>query len=224
MNRVGIMIDISHPSKESIIQMIQLSKAPVIASHSSARTLCDVSRNLDDELLQMVKNNRGVVQTVALNSYIDLDKYNANDQASQQLYKEIATELGLEYLDMDAIKKLSGDELVTAYVNYEKIAKIAATKKNDINAKYPLVNVRDFVNHIDYLVSKMGIDHVGISSDFDGGGGIEAWNDASETFNVTLELVKRGYSEGDIAKLWGLNLLRVLDEVEAVAKKMQKLK
>jgi len=221
MNRVGIMIDISHPSKEAIIQMIQLSKAPVIASHSSARTLCDVSRNLDDELLQMIKNNGGVVQAVALDSYIDLDKYNANDLASQGMYMEIAKELGIEYQDAKAIKKLSGDALEAAYTDNEKILKIAATRKNGINAKYPLVNVSDFVNHIDYLVSKMGIDHAGISSDFDGGGGIEGWNDASETFNVTLELVKRGYSEEDIAKLWGLNLLRVLDEVEAVANKIQ---
>ena len=222
MNRVGIIIDISHPSKASIIQMIQLSKAPVIASHSSARALCDVSRNLDDELLQMVKNNGGVVQTVALNSYIDLDKYRAHEQGSQQLYKEIAKELGLDYLDTDAIKKLSGAEMETVSANYETILKIAATRKNDLHVKYPLVNVRDFVNHIDYLVGKMGIDHVGISSDFDGGGGIEGWNDASETFNVTFELVKRGYSEEDIAKLWGLNLLRVLDDVQKVASQIQK--
>ena len=87
-----------------------------------------------------------------------------------------------------------------------------------------MVNVSDFVNHIDYMVTKMGIDHVGISSDFDGGGGISGWNDASETFNVTYELVRRGYSEEDIAKLWGLNLLRVMTEVEEVAKKMKRSK
>ena len=84
----------------------------------------------------------------------------------------------------------------------------------------PAVNVADFVDHIDYMVELIGIDHVGISSDFDGGGGIEGWSDASETFNVTLELVKRGYTEEEIAKLWGGNLLRVLDEVQAVAQTM----
>ena len=73
------------------------------------------------------------------------------------------------------------------------------------------------VNHIDYLVQKIGIEHVGISSDFDGGGGIGGWSDASETFNVTLELVKRGYTEDEIDMLWSGNLLRVLDEVDAVA-------
>lgn len=221
MNRVGMMIDISHPSKESNIQMIQLSKAPVIASHSSARALCDVSRNLDDELLQMIKNNGGVVQTVAFNGYLNLEKYEANMNASKGLYKEIAQEQDIEYLELDDIKKLTGDDQEAAFINFEKILKIASTRKKDINAKYPMVNVRDFVNHIDYLVSKMGINHVGISSDFDGGGGIEGWNDASETFNVTLELVKRGYSEDDIAKLWGLNLLRVLDEVQLIAAEIQ---
>jgi membrane dipeptidase len=81
--------------------------------------------------------------------------------------------------------------------------------------------VADFVNHIDYLVKKIGLGHVGISSDFDGGGGVYGWNDASETFNVTLELVRRGYTEEQIGNLWSGNLLRVLDEVQAVAKKIQ---
>ena len=82
--------------------------------------------------------------------------------------------------------------------------------------------VKDFVDHIDYAVKLIGIDHVGISSDFDGGGGVDGWNGADETFNVTLELVRRGYTEKQIAKLWSGNLLRVLDEVQAVAKKLQK--
>ena len=84
------------------------------------------------------------------------------------------------------------------------------------------VDVADFVDHIDYIKNKIGIEHVGISSDFDGGGGIEGWQDASETFNVTLELVKRGYTEEDIAKIWSGNLLRVLDEAQRVAQTLQK--
>jgi microsomal dipeptidase-like Zn-dependent dipeptidase len=224
MNRVGIMIDLSHPSKEANIQTIKLSRAPVIASHSSARALCDVSRNLDDELLEMIKNNGGVVQTVALDGYINLEKFTANNEASLEMYKKIAEELGIDFLSRDEISKLTGDALETAYINYDKVVKIASSRKSEINKKFPLVNVRDFVDHIDYLVAKMGIDHVGISSDFDGGGGIEGWNDASDTFNVTYELVRRGYTEKDIAKLWGLNLLRVMDEVEAVALKMRNTK
>ena len=167
MNRLGIMIDISHPSKEAIRQMIEISKAPVIASHSSARTLCNHSRNLDDEQLGWIKENGGVVQTVAFKSYL----------------------------------------------NSEKV-KVSNTQK---------VDVSDFVDHIDYLVNSMGINHVGISSDFDGGGGIEGWSDASETFNVTLELVKRNYTEIEIEKLWSGNLLRVLDEVTLISNQLQRL-
>ena len=167
MNRLGIMIDISHPSKEAIRQMISLSKAPVIASHSSARTLCDHSRNLDDDQLGWIKENGGVVQTVAFKSYLNSEKSKAN--------------------------------------SVEK------------------VDVSDFVDHIDYLVNSMGINHVGISSDFDGGGGVEGWSDASETFNVTLELVKRGYDEAEIEKIWSGNLLRVLDEVSLISNQLQSL-
>lgn len=221
MNRVGIMIDLSHPSKEANKQMINLSKAPVIASHSSARALCDVSRNLDDELLKMIKDNGGVVQTVAFRQYVDIDKFNSNNQASQKLYKEVAKELGVPYKTMKEIRGLKGDALEEAYVNYETILKVAEGRKGEINTKYPPVNVSDFVDHIDYIVKLIGIEHVGISSDFDGGGGILGWKDASETLNVTKELVKRGYSEEDISKLWGENLLRVLDQVQDVAEELQ---
>jgi len=160
LNYYGVMIDISHPSKEAIKQMIELSKAPVIASHSSARALRDHPRNLDDEQLNWVKENGGVVQTTALGSFL--------------------------------------------------------TDRKD-----PPPNMEDFVDHIDYMVEKIGIDHVGISSDFDGGGGIVGWKDASETMNVTKELRERGYSDSEIEKLWGGNLLRVLDEVQAIAAKLQ---
>ena len=221
MNRVGIMIDLSHPSKEANKQMINLSKAPVIASHSSARALCDVSRNLDDELLKMIKDNGGVVQTVAFRQYVDIDKFNSNNQASQELYKEVAKELGVPYRTMKEIRGLRGDALEEAYVNYETILKVAEGRKGEINTTYPPVNVSDFVDHIDYIVKLIGIEHVGISSDFDGGGGILGWKDASETLNVTKELVKRGYSEEDISKLWGENLLRVLDQVQDVAEELQ---
>lgn len=221
MNRLGIMIDLSHPSKKANIQMIQLSKAPVIASHSSARHISDVSRNLDDEVLKMIKNNGGVVQTVALADYVNIEKVRLNNEASKPIYQEVAKELGVPYLTMTEISKLQGDALHTAYTNYDKIMKKATPRKTEINKQFPLVNVRDFVDHIDYMVELIGIDHVGISSDFDGGGGIQGWDDASETFNITYELVRRGYTENDIAKIWGLNLLRVMDEVDAISKEMK---
>ena len=160
LNYYGIMIDISHPSKEAIRQMTELSKAPIIASHSSARALRDHPRNVDDEQLNWIKENGGVIQTTALGFFL--------------------------------------------------------TDRED-----PPANMDDFMDHIDHMVEKIGIDHVGISSDFDGGGGIVGWEDASETMNVTSALRERGYSESEIAKLWGGNLLRVLDEVQEIAAKLQ---
>ena len=160
LNYYGIMIDISHPSKEAIRQMTELSKAPIIASHSSARALRDHPRNVDDEQLNWIKENGGVIQTTALGFFL--------------------------------------------------------TDRED-----PPANMDDFMDHIDHMVEKIGIDHVGISSDFDGGGGIVGWEDASETMNVTNALRERGYSESEIAKLWGGNLLRVLDEVQEIAAKLQ---
>ena len=186
MNYYGIMVDISHPSKEAIRQTITHSKTPVIASHSGARALSDHPRNLDDEQLQWVKESGGVVQTVALALFVNKEKH--------QKYRA-------------AFDKLE---------NPKDLKALIALKK-----EVPPVTVSDFVNHIDYIRNKIGIDHVGISSDFDGGGGIEGWQDASETFNVTLELVKRGYTEEEIAKLWSGNLLRVLDKTQAVARSLQ---
>jgi len=187
MNYYGIMVDISHPSKEAIRQTIAHSKAPVIASHSGARALSDHPRNLDDEQLQWVKESGGVVQTVALALFVNKEKH--------EKYRE-------------ALKNLE---------NPEDEAALAALKK-----EHPPVDVADFVDQIDYIKNKIGIDHVGISSDFDGGGGVEGWADASETFNVTLELVRRGYSDEEITKIWSGNLLRVLEEVAEVAAALQK--
>ena len=222
MNRWGIMVDISHPSKEAIMQMIELSKAPVMASHSSARSLNDVSRNLDDEQLKAVQANGGVVQTVAFSSYVDSDKNTRNREALTALQQEVASELGIELLDRSAMRSMSAEERSSYATKIEAVNELTAPRiSEEVNSDAPPVDVADFVNHIDYLVDLIGIDHVGISSDFDGGGGVEGWNDASETFAVTLELVQRGYTEADIAKLWGENLLRVLDEVQRIASEIQ---
>lgn len=217
MNRLGIMIDVSHPSKEAMRQMIALTKAPIIASHSSARALCDHSRNLDDEQLMWLKENGGVVQTVAFSSYVNTEKHNARNQYMSALRKKLAEEKGLKWYERSELRALSAEER-EAFMAYAYEINDAANEVAANDAEAPAgVTVADFVDHIDYMVDLIGIDHVGISSDFDGGGGVTGWSDASETQNVTLELVKRGYSEEDIAKLWGENLLRVLDEVEAVS-------
>ena len=222
MNKWGIMIDISHPSKEAIKQMIELSKAPVIASHSSARALSNHSRNLDDEQLGWVKENGGVVQTVAFKSYVNNEKNEARNEKSKDIQMQVADSMGIKWITSRAdFGKLTEEEQKAFMENRNKVMEIVDAKIEKISGFPEKVNVSDFVDHIDYLVEKMGLEHVGISSDFDGGGGVEGWNDASETFNVTLELVRRGYTEEQIEKLWSGNLLRVLDEVGKVAQEIQ---
>jgi len=258
MNRVGMMIDISHPSKESSMQTFALSKAPVIASHSGVRALCNHSRNMDDEQLQALKKNGGVIQVVAFATYVKCDPAPAQRApALEKLYQEYGVPVaagrgaggggrgaapaagapgagaagagaagaggqaarggggggrgGRGNATQAAIDSLPPDKRVEFN---RQLAKI--------DSMYPAparATVADFVNHIDYAVKLIGIEHVGISSDFDGGGGVTGWNDASETFNVTLELVKRGYTEEQIAKIWSGNLLRVMGEVQKRAAK-----
>ena len=219
MNRLGIIVDISHPSKESIMQTLELSRAPVIASHSSARALSDRSRNLDDEALHAVAENGGVVHAVALRGFVDAEKGAAWWAAMNAAQAEIAAHRGFEILGREAVAALSGDRRDGYAARMRRIRAAAAGRLAESGP--PDVSVADFVDHIDYMVDLIGIEHVGISSDFDGGGGVEGWDDASETFNVTLELVRRGYTEEQIGMLWSGNLLRVLDEVQAVAAMIQ---
>lgn len=222
MNKWGIMVDLSHPSKVANLEMMRLSKAPVIASHSSARALNDVSRNLDDEQLMMLKENGGVVQTVAFRSYVNSVKNKAYDDKSREIIAAVATEEGFKILERSAMRELAEEARTTYFKRYMEIRDKAKGRiEKEVNPVAPPVNVSDFVDHIDYLVGKIGLDHVGISSDFDGGGGVDGWNDASETFNVTLELVRRGYTEEQIGQLWSGNLLRVLDKVQEVARQIQ---
>ncbi len=221
MNKWGIMIDVSHPSKKSMKDMIALTKAPIIASHSSARALCDHSRNLDDEQLLWLKQNGGVVQTVAFKSYLNTEKDKARQAAESEVAKVIADSMGVKWLERKEVMALPSVER-SAYIEfYISMMPILKEKVATMTGLPEAVNVGDFVDHIDYLVDLIGIDHVGISSDFDGGGGIEGWDNAAETANVTIELVRRGYTEDQITQLWGGNLLRVLDEVQEVAKTLQ---
>ena len=220
MNRLGIMVDVAHASKETMIQTAALSKAPIIASHSAARALCDVSRNMDDEQLQALKKTGGVIQVFAYSDFVKTTRPDSSERkaALAALRKEYGLPEpagpGQRARFQAALKRLSADHRA----EYDK-------KLVEIDNQFPgdpPATIKDFVDHIDYAVKLIGIDHVGISSDFDGGGGVIGWNDASETFNVTLELVRRGYSEEQIEKLWGGNLLRVMDEVQRIARELQK--
>ncbi len=257
-NKWGILLDISHPSKESNMWVMANSKAPVIASHSAVRALCPTQpRDLDDEQLLALKKNGGVMQTVAVSEFLVCA--NAIPQERTTALEALAKEYNLP---VALVTRGSGPGAGGFGEGRSAIARSAACSIGDptsepqpvarapranpfaamddatrtryqaqrdaIDTQYPApapvrrANVKDLVNAIDYAVKVMGIDHVGIASDFDGGGGIEGFNCAAEAPNVTIELVRRGYTEPQIAQLWGGNLLRVMEQAERVATRLQK--
>jgi len=195
LNDNGIMVDVSHTGKETMMQAADLSRTPIIASHSGVKAVAESARNLDDEQLRKIRDVNGVAQMVALGAYVKVPT------AEQQTARET---LDAEFGDRNSWDQAKRD--------------LYGERRKAITAMAPEASVSDFADHIDHAVKIAGIDHVGIASDFDGGGGIDGWKDASETENVTAELVKRGYSEADIAKIWGGNLLRVMEAVEAEVK------
>ena len=223
MNKWGIMVDLSHPSKQANMQALALSKAPVIASHSAARALADHSRNMDDEQLMALKKNGGVIQTVAFAGYVKINKPDTPERTAAILALRNEFGLGAPGGGGGTGTGAGGGGGVMAKLTPDKRTEYMA-RLAEIDKKTPgetRATVADFVNHIDYLVKKIGLEHVGISSDFDGGGGVTGWNGAEETFNVTLELVRRGYTEEQIGMIWSGNLLRVMAGVEKVAKQIQ---
>ncbi len=202
LNRLGIMVDVSHAGRETMLQTVAASRAPVIASHSSVRAIADHARNLDDEQLRALAAAGGVAQMTALGAFVKVQPERNEALSAARERFSISSSADIEALD---------DEQRSAW----------ELAMSDIDSRFPPATVQDFVDHIDHAVSVAGIDHVGISSDFDGGGGIIGWNNSAETFNVTHEMVRRGYTEEQIRKLWGGNLLRVMREVERVAKELQ---
>ena len=243
------MVDVSHPSKPSKMQAIALSKAPIIASHSGARALCNHSRNMDDEQLLALKKNGGVdadrrvrelregrASTAgadggarrAAQGVRPAGRHGARRRAGAAAAVAGAAAAGAGQATGRCSRRAAGPGRGAArraarWRSCSDEQRASSQKRlAEIDEKFPpppRATVKDFVDHIDYIVKKIGIDHVGISSDFDGGGGIDGWNDADETFNVTLELVRRGYTEEQIGKIWSGNLLRVMDEVQQVAAK-----
>ena len=202
MNRLGIIVDISHGSDDAFYDAIAISKAPIIASHSNVRSVFDHRRSMSDEMLELVAANRGVVNVTPYPSYLREKLENPERDAAISLLLKDAKSPS----DMTSSEHA---EMTQAY--------------NEINQKFPtdLATVSDLVDHIDRIAEVAGIDHVGIGSDFDGGGGVERAFDASEVMNITIELVRRGYSEEEIEKIWGKNLMRVFREVQAIAESMQ---
>jgi membrane dipeptidase len=231
MNRLGMMVDLSHASAKSFWDAIAVSKAPIIESHSGCKALSPSDRNLDDDQLKALSKNGGVIQIVALASYLK-----AEPPERSAAIQALRTELGMGGGRGGGGGRGAGGQggqagqarggntpPLTPEQQAEADKRRAAYEERmkAIDAKYPFqgATITDFVNHIDYAVKLAGIDHVGIGTDFDGGGGIPGFNDHSEALNVTVELVKRGYTEQQIVKIWGGNLLRVWREVETAAKK-----
>lgn len=208
MNRLGMMVDVSHISKNAMMHAVRISRAPVLASHSSTVAVADHPRNMDDDQLRAMRDNGGVVQITALGAFVKVDAPEKGE-AVRALREEMGITPGGGGFGQ-ALARLSDEQRA----EYDR-------RMAEINEEWPPASVQDFVDHVDHAVSVAGIDHVGISSDFDGGGGIVGWQDASETFNVTLELVRRGYTEEQIAKLWSGNVLRVWREADRVAAELQ---
>lgn len=201
-NRVGMIVDISHASDRSFYQVLEASQAPIIASHSCARAVCDNPRNLSDEMIKALAAKGGVIQICFLSSYVKTPMPNPE---RDQALKELRSKYGNWRRIQD-----------------EELRRKVMEEMQEINQKYPveLATVQDLVDHIDHVVELVGVDYVGIGTDFDGGGGVQGCNDVSEMINVTVELLRRGYSETDIEKIWGKNFFRVFNQVEEVAQKL----
>ena len=198
MNRLGMIIDVSHISDSAYYDVLKRTNVPIIASHSSIRAICDNLRNFDDNMLYALKDNGGVIQICILSDYIKTPlPYPERDSAFQAIR--------VKYNHFDDLTEEQYHEAVIEWRETDK--------------KFPkeLATVSDVVDHIDYVVNIIGIDYVGIGTDFDGGGGVEGCMDASEMKNITIELLKRGYNKEEIKKIWGENFLRVFREVEKLA-------
>lgn len=200
LNDAGIMVDLSHVGRRSGLEALKASRAPVIASHSSARAVHDNPRNLDDEQLEAIAEVGGVAQMVAFRGYVGrVDPAMAKDMA------EVRERLALT--SASAFAQASPAQL-DEY----------ASERAAVRARRQDVTLAQFVDHIDHAVKTVGVDHVGVSGDFDGGGGVLGWDGADECFNVTRELLERGYGEADLAKVWGGNFLRVMRAAQELAR------
>ena len=198
-NRLGMIIDISHASERSFSDVVAASRAPIIASHSSARAVCDNPRNLTDDQLRALAKNGGVIQICFLGAYVK-----AMPVAPER--EKALKELEAKYGNIREIRD-------------EALRKEAMAARDAVNQKYPQArpNVQDLVDHIDHVRKVVGIDTVGIGTDFDGGGGVVGCDDVSGMIHVTEELIRRGYSDGEIGKIWGGNFFRVFEKVIALA-------
>ncbi|NWA81461.1 pyoverdine-tailoring dipeptidase-like protein PvdM [Pseudomonas sp. D2002] len=211
LNDLGVIIDVSQMSTKALEQVAQLSRTPMVASHSAPRASVDIPRNLSDKELQLIKNSGGVVQVVGFPAYL-----RPLSQPTQDKLNALRARFDLPPLPNLAMALMPGDAIIAAW-SEQKFGQYASALYAILEEE-PKATLKDWGDAIDYTVRKIGIDHVGISSDFNDGGGIQGWENVGEVRNVTAELIQRGYSEADIAKLWGGNFLRVWDQVQKAAK------
>jgi len=211
LNDLGVIIDVSQMSTKALEQVAQLSRTPMVASHSAPRAAVDIPRNLSDKELQLIKHSGGVVQVVGFSAYL-----RPLSQPTQDKLNTLRARFNLPPLPNLAMALMPGDAIIAAWPE-QRFGEYASALYAILDEE-PKATLRDLGDAIDYTVRKIGIDHVGISSDFNDGGGIEGWENVGEVRNVTAELIQRGYSEADIAKLWGGNFLRVWDQVQKAAK------
>jgi len=200
-NRLGVIVDVSHISDKSFFDVLKVTKAPVVASHSGVRAICDVQRNLSDEMLKQLALNGGVIQVCFVSSYLKKEKPNPErDKALEALREKYGSRRDIR------------DEATLAKMREEYAA---------ILEKYPVerATVKDLVDHIDCVVKLVGVDYVGIGTDFDGGGEVDGCEEVSQMLRITEELLRRGYSEEKIRKIWGGNLMRVFRKIIEIAEK-----
>ncbi|PHN54238.1 peptidase M19 [Pseudomonas sp. ICMP 8385] len=210
LNDLGVIIDVSQMSTQALEQVAQLSRTPMVASHSAPRASVDIPRNLSDKEMQLIKNSGGVVQVVGFSQYL-----RPLTQPTQDKLNRLRARFDLPPLPNLAMALMPGDPIIAAWPE-QKFGQYASGLYSILEEE-PKASLKDYGDAIDYTVRKIGIDHVGIASDFNEGGGVQGWNNVSEIRNVTAELITRGYSEADIAKLWGGNFLRVWDQVQKAA-------
>ena len=206
MNRLGIMVDISHVSDKTFYDALEVSKAPMIASHSSCRALCDAPRNMTDQMMKDLAAKGGVIQ---INSHVGVlsQAFRNAERSNPEINKAIGEEVRKHCGDDEACQLLEGDRLTRGFVE---------------RGKLPRVDWQKIIEHIDHAVKVAGADHVGLGSDFDGANMPYGMEDASRLPKITDALLKQGYSADDVKKILGENTLRVMAEVDLVGRELSK--
>jgi membrane dipeptidase len=204
MNRLGVMVDISHVSDKTFYDALETSKAPLIASHSSCRAICDAPRNMTDQMMKDLAAKGGVVQ---INYHVGFlsQEFRDAEKANPEINKAISAEVTKRCGDNEGCQLIEGDRITREYVEQGKL---------------PRVDFSKIIEHIEHAVKVAGIDHVGLGSDFDGANMPYGMEDATKLPKITEALLQKGYSEGDVKKILGENTLRVMTEIERVGREL----